>query len=119
MSALTPRLRHRITFEEFVSERDSEGVLNESWQTATSDDGDALLEVPAEVLTGPGREMVAGGAVQADVAARITLRWFPGLKSSWRILWDGRVFNIGGEPDTDATARREWRIKASAGVNDG
>ncbi len=118
MKALAPRLRHRITFQEFVSERNSDGVLTESWQNATSG-GVELVDVPAEVLTGPGREFVAGGAVQADVAARINCRWFPGLKASWRILWDGRTFNIGSEPDTDATGRREWRIKATAGVNDG
>lgn len=117
--ALNPRLRHRITFQEPVSERDSEGVLQESWQNVWLDSDTELADVPAEVLTGPGREFVAGGAVQADVAARITCRWFPGISAKWRILWDGRIFNIGGEPDTDRTGRREWRIKATAGVNNG
>lgn len=119
MSALAPRLRHRITFQEKVGVRDSEGVLTETWVDATLDSETELVDVPAEVLTGPGREFTAAAEVQADVAARITCRWFPGLLSSWRILWDGRVFNIGGEPDTDITGRREWRIKATAGVNDG
>lgn len=119
MSALSPRLRHRITFQKKVGSRDSEGVWTETWQNAWLDSETELADVPAEVLTGPGREFVAAGAVQADVAARITCRWFPGLNASWRILWDGRIFNIGGEPDTDRTGRREWRIKATAGVNDG
>lgn len=119
MKSLSPRLRHRITFQEFTSSRDSEGVLTEGWENAWLDSETELAEVPAEVLTGPGREFQAAGSTQADVAARITCRWFPGLKASWRILWDGRVFNIGSEPDTDATGRREWRIKATAGVNDG
>jgi head-tail adaptor len=33
--------------------------------------------------------------------------WFPGLLATMRILWDGRIFEIYGQPDTDATARRE------------
>lgn len=113
------RLRHRITFQEQVEVRDSEGVLTVTWENAWLDSDTELTDVPAEVLLGPGREFNASGKAQSEVAARITCRWFPGLQSSWRILWDGRVFNIGGEPETDATGRRELRIKATAGVNDG
>jgi len=119
MSTLAPRLRHRITFQEQVEEKDSDGHTSIEWVNAWLNSETELVDVPAEVLTGPGREFVESGAMQADVAARITCRWFPGLLASWRILWDGRVFNIAGEPDTDATGRREWRIKATAGVNDG
>lgn len=113
------RLRHRITFQELITERDSDGVATSSWQNAWIDSDTELVDVPAEVLTGPGREFEAAGATQADVAARITVRWFEGLDSSWRIQWDGRTFDIAGDPDTDSTGRREWRIKATAGVSDG
>ena len=119
MSTLAPRLRHRITFQEQVEIRDSEGAVDISWQNVWLDSETELADVPAEVLTGAGREFNASGKVNAEVSARITVRWFPGLLSSWRILWDGRVFNIGGDPETDVTGRREWRIKATAGVGDG
>lgn len=128
MSTLAPRLRHRITFQEQTSERDSAGVLQVAWSTVELDSDTDLADVPAEVLTGPGREAVMSGQMNADIAARITCRWFPGLKQSWRILWDGefdsdgiysgQVFNIHAI-DTDMTGRREWRIKATAGLNDG
>lgn len=118
MSTLTPRLRHRITFQEQVSERDSEGALQITWETVDLDSETTLANVPAEVLTGPGREAVMSGQTNADIAARITCRWFPGLKQSWRILWGDQVFNIH-TIDTDMTGRREWRIKATAGLNDG
>jgi head-tail adaptor len=118
MSALTPRLRHRITFQEQTSERDSDGVLQVSWSTVELDSDTELSDVPAEVLTGPGRESVMSGQVNADIVARITCRWFPGLKQSWRILWDDQVLNIH-TIDTDMTGRREWRIKCAAGLNDG
>lgn len=116
--------RHRCTFQEQVSEKDSANDWVTQWVTAVVD-GLALEDVPCEVLTGPGREFVEGGTVQADIAARITTRWFPGLKSSWRIVWDPMtgeepyIWNIAGEPDMDLTGRREWRIKAAALVNEG
>ena len=124
MSTLAPRLRHRITFQEQVETRDSEGAVTISWENVWLDSDTELEDVPAEVLTGAGRyvgstEFVGAGQVQSEVSARITVRWFPGLLASWRILWDGRVFNIGGDPETDVTGRREWRIKATAGVTDG
>jgi len=118
MSALAPRLRHRITFQEQVETRDSEGVLTVSWENAWLDSDTELVDVPAEVLTGAGREFNASGQVQAETTARITLRWFNGLVPTWRILWDGHVYNIGSI-ETDATARREWRLRCTGGVSDG
>lgn len=119
MSVLSQRLRHRITFERQVTTRDSEGVASVVWDTVVLDESlTELKDVPAEVLTGPGREFRETGQVQAELAARINCRWFPGLDASWRILWDGQVFNIGTW-DTDLTGRREYRIRCTAGVNDG
>lgn len=118
MSTLAPRLRHRVTFQEQVTERDSEGVEVTNWQTVWLDSDTELADVPAEVLTGPGREAVIAGQVNADTVARITVRWFPGLSQSWRILWEGLIYNIRTF-DTDATARREWRIRCTEGMNDG
>lgn len=120
MNTFTQRLIHAVTFQEQVTERDSEGRLSVSWQNVWIDSETELRDVPAEVLTGPGREFLQSGQLQADIAARINVPWFPGgIKSSWRILWDGQVFNIHGIPDTDPSGRREYRIKCTAGVNDG
>jgi len=122
------KYRHRITFQEQVETRDSEGALSLDWQNVWLDSETELADVPAEVLLGAGREFNASGKVQAETAARINLRWFPGLQESWRILWDGEfdsdnkysgsIFNIGAI-ETDATARREYRLRCTAGVNDG
>jgi SPP1 family predicted phage head-tail adaptor len=118
MKALAPRLRHRITFQSQQEVRDSEGAVSIEWANAWLDSETELADVPAEVLTGPGREFNAGGQVQAETTARINLRWFPGLDPEWRILWDGHVYNIGSI-ETDATARREYRLRCTGGVNDG
>lgn len=120
MSTFTQHLIHAVTFQEQVVTRDSEGRQKVEWQNVWLNSETELADVPAEVLTGPGREFPESGQMQADVAARIRVQWFPGgIKSSWRILWDDQVFNILGIPDRDASGRREYRIKCSAGVNDG
>lgn len=114
---LAYRLIHRIEFQEQVTGRDPGGGKVVTWQTATLD-GQPLLSVPAEVLTGPGRDQIAAGIKHSDVAARINLRWFPGLKPNWRVLWDGQVFAITGT-STDVSGRREWRLVCTAGLTDG
>lgn len=116
---LAYRLRHRVTFEEF-----NEGQVDENgfptsggWQTVTLPGGLKLEDVPAEVLTGPGREWVGSAAPQSDTSARINVRWFPADEremAAWRVLWDGRVYGIQSV-ETDATARREWRLRCIYG----
>ena len=116
---LAARLRHRIEFQELIEEQDSEtGAVLLSWQTAYLDSDTLLNSVPAEVLTGPGREFRQSGTTQAETTARVNLRWFPGISPEWRILWDGRVYNITSI-ETDITGRREWRLRCIDGVSDG
>jgi SPP1 family predicted phage head-tail adaptor len=115
MSGLSARLRQRITLQQQEQEQDSEtGAVTHTWVTVYD-------SVPAEVLTGPGREFRESSATQSETTARITIRWFDVDRIamySWRILWDGRVYNIYSV-DTDLTGRREWRFRCSDGVNDG
>lgn len=116
---LASRLRHRIEIQEQYEDQDSNtGAITKSWDTVYLDSNTPLDSVPAEVLTGAGREFNASGAIQAEVAARINLRWFPGLTQSMRIKWDGRIYNIGSI-ETDRTARREYRLRVTGGVNAG
>lgn len=84
-------------------------------------DGTPLTDVPAEVLTGPGREWVGAGAPQADATARVNLRWFPADPTEiarWRLLWDGGIYSITSA-ETDITARREWRLRCVDGPTEG
>lgn len=115
---LSNRLRHRVTIQEQIETQNSTtGAITVNWQTAIAN-GVTLENVPAEVLTGAGKEMFQGEARQAEIVARINLRWFAGLTQKMRILWDGNIFNIQSI-ETDLTARREYRLKCSAGLNDG
>jgi head-tail adaptor len=118
MTILGQRLRERITFERQVVDQDSNGDTTIAWETAALDSDTDLEDVPAEVLTGPGREMLAAEVVQGEIVARINLRWFPGLDHAWRIVHGDRVYNIRSI-ETDVTGRREYRLRCTAGVNDG
>ena len=109
---LTQRLRHRVTFQDQVETQDQgTGDTLITW-------ADVYADVPAEVLTGPGREFIESGAKQAETDARITLRWLPGIEQRMRVVWDGRFYNITGM-DTDRTGRREWRLRCIEGASDG
>jgi len=122
---LAYRLRHRVTFEhEAAAVRDADGYLvpgSGGWQVVVLPDGTRLENIPAEVLTGPGREFQASASTQSETAARINLRWFPAAErdmAAWRVLWDGRIYNVQSV-ETDATARREWRLRCVAGTSEG
>ncbi|HIE0562184.1 TPA: phage head closure protein [Pseudomonas aeruginosa] len=116
---LTNRLRHRITFQAQEQQQDSEtGDVLLVWVDASLSDGTLLVDVPAEVLTGAGREFMAANTKQNETDARVNLRWFPDLDMSWRVLWQGQPFTITGA-DMDATGRKEWRLRCAAGVTDG
>jgi len=112
------RLRHRIAIEVAIDTQDSQtGVVEVTWQPFVLN-GVSMSSVPAEVLTGPGKEAKAAGVIQSPEMMRVNFRWFPGLTEKMRIIWDGRIANITGL-ETDITGRREWRITAEYGVNDG
>ncbi|CAE32195.1 phage-related conserved hypothetical protein [Bordetella bronchiseptica RB50] len=122
---LAHRLRHRVTFEAKGEPlRDENGFIipgTGGWRPVVLADGLRLEDVPAEVLTGHGREFQGGSATQAEVSARVNLRWFPAsptLLASWRLIWDGQIFNIQSA-ETDATARREWRLRCVDGPSEG
>lgn len=113
------RYRHRVAIQEQTETQDSEtGDIEFTWGTVYLDSDTPLDSLPAEVLTGPGRELQAADAKQAEIAARINLAWFPGLTQKMRVVWEGQNFDIVSI-ETDATARREYRLKVAAGVNNG
>lgn len=117
--SLTSRLRQRVDIQEKVqTQNPTTGEVLHSWQNVWLDSDTELAGVPAEVLTGAGREYIAADARLAETSARITMRWFPGLSAAWRILWDGRIYDITSS-ETDITGRREWRLRCIDGASDG
>ncbi|EGR1131331.1 TPA: head-tail adaptor protein [Vibrio cholerae] len=115
---LSHRLTHVIQIQEPIeSQDDDSGAIITTWQTIEIAAGKP--NIPAEVLTGPGKEVSAAGSKYPEVVARINVRWFPfDMQKLYecRILWEGQIFGIHSV-DTDRTARQEWRFKCKAGVN--
>lgn len=106
------RLRHRILIERPVhAQNATTGADEVTWETF-------VANVPAEVLTGPGREFDSADSKQSETAARITLRWFPGLEYTMRVVWEGNVYDITSI-DTDPTGRIEYRLRLVVGANQG
>jgi SPP1 family predicted phage head-tail adaptor len=104
--------RHRIHIQAPVDTQNPvTGVIARDWETA-------IGNVPAKVMTGPGRETHSAGTKLAETAARINCRWFPGLSHEMRILWEGRIFDIISI-ETDLTDRREYRLRCKDGLTDG
>lgn len=108
------RYRHRIEIQQKVELQDSEtGEPSHTWETFGIYD-----KVPAEVLTGPGREFQAASTKQAEADYRVNCAWFSGLTQDMRIVWQSAVMDILSI-ETDATGRREYRLRCKAGVNNG
>jgi len=115
---LSWRLTHRVDIEERVEVRDTEtGAITHTWRTAALG-GVSLQAIPAEVLTGPGREMAGAGTKLAEATARVQMRWFPGLRPDMRIVWEGQPMDIISI-ETDRTARREYHLRVKSGITDG
>ena len=109
---LAARLRHRVTIERRVDSVDTEtGATVFAWQPVAED-------VPAEVLTGPGRELRAAGGRQAEADARITLRMAEPLMPTDRVIWRDVAYDIVSIEE-DRTGTREYRLIVKAGLRDG
>ena len=113
------RLRHRVAFQEQVNTQDAvTGEVVRTWSTVSLDSDTTLSSVPAECLTGPGREFKGSGSPQAETDLRVVVRWFPGLIPAWRLVWNSKPYNITSI-EMDSTGQREYRLTCKGGVGDG
>lgn len=88
---LGPRLRHRVSFDAPFTARDSDGNRHEAFAAVSE-----LQGMPAEVLTGPGKETVPAAQPVSTVAARITLRYHPMIANPYgmRVRHGDAVYHI-------------------------
>jgi head-tail adaptor len=102
--------RHRVkVMEPVVVQDQTTGDMVTYWQPLALDSSVTLDAVPADVLTGPGREFREAGALRSEVSLRVSFRWFSGLLSTHRIEWEGLGYEISSI-ERDATGRLEYRI---------
>lgn len=106
------RLRHRVKIQKPVNIQDPvTGVITPSWQDTVS--------VWAEVYPLSAREFVAAQAGQAEISARITIRYRPDLTAKHRIIFRGKVYNIEGVLPDPVSGLEYFTLPCSQGVNDG
>lgn len=109
---IAPRLRHRVTVQEFAVVQDSEtGAVSEQWT-------DLYEDVPAEIVPMSGREFVAAAAIQAGVNTRITIRYVDVITASMRVVRGSDIYNIRAVLP-DPTLARHLTLMCEAGVNEG
>lgn len=115
--AISERYRHRIFIDSRVETRGEFGEVAIAWEDAFPS-ATAAGGIPAEVLTGPGRELRAAGAFEAEQSARINFRHLPGVDQTMRVRWGSMVYDIQSV-EYDATARIETRLICKAGLSSG
>lgn len=104
------KLKHRITIQEqkYIGQGPTGEVIYE-WVT--------VAITWAQVQGISGREFMAAQTEQAGTTWKIIMRYIPGLKSYYRILLDGSIFNIKGIlPNNNKTM---ITVMAETGVNNG
>lgn len=111
MSALAPRLIHRVTLQNRVYAKDSDGNDELTWV-------DFVTNEPAEVAFLSGREFIAARSNQSQVVARATINWRSGITPSMRLIFDGQLYNIEAVLP-DPSARRWLTLMLNGGVSDG
>ena len=109
------KLRFVVTFEDYVPEQDSDGiVVGDGWVAAF---GGRPFRASIEALS--GRELIAAAAVNSEITTRIRMRWMAGVTARMRVKHRGEVYNIKA-PLPDPHSRQQWlTLMCASGVNDG
>jgi SPP1 family predicted phage head-tail adaptor len=80
------RLRERVTIQQAAETRNAMGEVVQSWVT--------FAERWASVDGLSSREFLLQGQQQSEISHRVRLRYVPGMRSTMRFLWRGRVLEI-------------------------
>jgi SPP1 family predicted phage head-tail adaptor len=105
--------RHRVTFEELITDLDSDGKMVEDWVSPFP------RAISAEIMPLSGRELIASQSVQSKVSTRIKVRYRPGFKPSMRGVHRSTIYNIEAViPDPDSGISY-LTLLCSSGVNEG
>lgn len=96
------KLDQRVTLERKTSEQDPRtGEMLDEWVP--------LVTAWAAVEPLVGREYLAAAALQADVSARVRMRYRPGVTPADRVNHDGKLYGIESVIDV-RSARRELQL---------
>lgn len=111
MSLSTGKMRHTVTIEQRVPERDSFGGISEKWQVWASG-------VAADINAYKGKENFASDQILATQILKCRIRYRKGLTPDMRVVYRGIpyvisfLFNIGLRNET-------WEIHLTQGKGTG
>lgn len=92
-------LRDRVTIQRPIQQTHPEtGEAILAWQTIAAG-------IPARVRTA-GTKTEEAERITPKTAAEVRIRWRSGIDAGFRLLIDGRVFDVRGVDDPDR--RRRW-----------
>ncbi len=115
MTALSQKLRHRLTLQEKVTTQDgASGAWVTAWQ-------DVVADLPASIEPLSAREFITAQQMESKVTARVVLRASTPITHDMRLIdkQTSQVYNIEGVlPDTQS-GLEYITLPVSAGVNDG
>lgn len=92
-------LNKRITIEAPTKAPDGMSGFTDIWTAVASD-------VPAAIWPVSGKEIIRGESVAAIATDRIVIRYRKVMRTSWRISWAGKYFNIVSIVDPNRS--HEW-----------
>ena len=79
-------LRHRVTIQQLSKSQNGMGEEEPGWTNF------ATRWASIEPIS--GREYFAAQQINAEVTHRVRMRYLPGMESTMRLLYGGRIFNI-------------------------
>lgn len=91
------KLRHRIDIQSAAESRDAHGAITRTWTTVATRWGS--IE-PIRM-----REIFQGQQIEPRLSHAITLRYYDGLDSSYRLQYASRIFNIHSVRNLDERDR--------------
>ncbi len=95
-------LNQRITFLAQAAGVDTLGQPNAAWAQVPTDP-----TVWAKSGNASSRDIAAAGAHGATVDAKWIIRWRADIQAAWRVVWNGAVYAIVGQP-APVAGGAEW-----------
>ena len=101
-------LRHRIEIQQRIVNLDEHGIASETWVL--------FLSVWASIEPLRGREYFQSKTENAEITAKIKMRYTPGITPAMRAVYKGRVFSITSVIDINER-HREIHLMCQEAVN--
>ncbi|MEZ2792173.1 phage head closure protein [Proteus terrae] len=97
------KLRHRITFQKYVSERLPSGQPHNKWID--------IATTWSEVKHLSGRELISANAEMSEVTVRVWMRYRPDINSTCRMVWYEQIYDIQSVIPDERLTRLELLCK--------